>query len=96
MVSPGKSGQRLRARVDLDAGNHLVLGQKVRERHAVLGLLTDGFVVQNHAADVFARARRREQHLAVGPRFSSVDSSLMVLKRLAMVLVLSSAARRPR
>jgi hypothetical protein len=60
-----KARERLRAGIDLDAGNHVVLAQVRGKRHARLGLLPDGLVVQDHPADEFARAGGREQHLAI-------------------------------
>ena len=60
-----KAGERLRTGVDLDARDDAELLQILRKRRAVLGLLPDRLVVQDHAADVVGGARRSEQHLAV-------------------------------
>ncbi len=60
-----KAGHRLRAGVDLDARHDAELLQILRERRAVLGLLADRLVVQDHAADVVGGTGRSEQHLAV-------------------------------
>jgi hypothetical protein len=61
----GETGKRLRARVDLDAGDDAELGQVLRERRAVLGFLAQGFIVKDHAADVVGDVRRGEQQLAI-------------------------------
>src|SRR5262249_31291892 len=61
-----EAGERLGAGIDLDSGDDALLGQVLRKRRAVLGLLADGLVVKNDAADRLGRAGRGEQHLAVG------------------------------
>ena len=61
------AGQRLRALVDLDAGDDARVLEHLRERHAVLARLADGLVVEDDAGDVVAQAGRREQHLPVVP-----------------------------
>ena len=66
MVSPGKAGERLRAEVDLDARDHALLRQVLREGRAVLGFLADGLIVENDAAHRLGRPGGGEQHLAVG------------------------------
>ena len=57
----------LRAEVDLDAGMDALIPEDLHQRRAVRGLLADGLVVQDDAADVLGNARRAEQHLAVRP-----------------------------
>src|SRR5260370_30171194 len=59
-------GQRLGTGIDLDAWDDALLRQIFRKRRAVLRLLTNGLVVQDHAADVVRGARRREEQFAVG------------------------------
>ena len=61
-----KAGERLRSRVDLDAGNDAVAGEVLGERHPVPGLLTQRLVVKDDGADVVGSPRRREQQLAIG------------------------------
>ena len=60
-----KGGQRLGAGVDLDARDDAQLGQVVRERDAVAGLLADGLIVHDHAADPLRDSRGREQQFAI-------------------------------
>jgi len=44
-----KTRERLRTHVHLDAGDHVVLAQVGRKRHAILGLLANRLVIQDHA-----------------------------------------------
>ncbi|CEE78298.1 hypothetical protein XAC2852_710026 [Xanthomonas citri pv. citri] len=60
------AGQRLRALVDLDARDDAVGGHVLGERHAILGLLTDGLVEQDGAGDVVAQLGRGQQQFAIG------------------------------
>jgi hypothetical protein len=62
-----KSRQCLGSFIDLDTGDHARLGEIGGKRDPVLGLLADGLVIHDDAADVVLGARRGEQHLAVGP-----------------------------
>ena len=58
--------QRLRALVDLDAGERARLLDQLDQRRAVLGVLPDGLVIENDAGDVLRhRLGRAEQKLAV-------------------------------
>ena len=57
---------RLRADVDLDAGDRAGGLEHLDERDAVVGRLPDRLVVQDHAADMRSEIGRREQHLPVG------------------------------
>ena len=57
--------ERLRAGVDLDAGDDPLVFEHLHELGAVGGRLTDRLVEQDDAADEVAGARRGEQHLAV-------------------------------
>ena len=57
--------ERLRADIDLDAGDDALIGEQLHERRAVGGLLADGLVVEDDAADVLADPRRAEEKLAV-------------------------------
>src|SRR5690606_1484348 len=62
----GRTSQRLRAFVDLDAGDGSGCLDEVDERRAVLSLLTNGLVEQDHARNIVPhRLGRAEQHLAV-------------------------------
>jgi hypothetical protein len=56
----------MRALVDLDPGDDPVLDHDLGERHAGLGRLADGLVVQDRAGNVVAELRRGQQQLAVG------------------------------
>ena len=59
-------GQRLGAGVDLDAGQRARRLDDLGQRRAVLGLLADGLVVEDHAGDVILHGLGgAEQHLAV-------------------------------
>ena len=60
------AGKRLRAGIDLDAGNDALAREHLGERRPAGALLTDGLVVQDGAADELGHAARGEQHLAVG------------------------------
>ena len=62
----GRVRERLRALVDLDAGDDPLLCEQLRERRAVERLLADRLVEEDHAADEVLRARSREQEVAVG------------------------------
>ena len=62
----GIARERFRAGVDLDAGEHALLRQVLREGRAVLGLLAEGLVEHDDAADPLSRAGRGEQHFAIG------------------------------
>lgn len=55
------SDEIFRARIDFDAGNHIVLAHKLRKENAGRGLLPNRLVVHNHAADVLRNFRRRKQ-----------------------------------
>ncbi len=61
----GKTGQRLRSQVDFDARQHSMLREIGRERHAVLGLLAQGLVIQDDAADVFRGPGSGKQHFTI-------------------------------
>ena len=54
-----KAGERLGARVHLDAREDAARGEQLRERLAVGGLLAEGLVVQDHARDVLLGIRLR-------------------------------------
>src|SRR6266436_5569898 len=58
--------ERLRTQVHLDTGDDALLHQVLRKRRTLPGLLADGLVVQDDAADRLGGAWRREQHLAIG------------------------------
>src|SRR6185312_11016559 len=88
--------QRLRALVDLDAGDRARLLDQLDQRRSVLRVLPDGFVVKNDTRDVVAhRLRGAEQHLAIAAAVLLVDSTLMASKRFLIVPEDSSAARMP-
>ena len=57
--------QRLRALVDLDAGNGAGLLDQLDQRRAVSGVLADGLVEENDAGNVFRHLGAAEQHFAV-------------------------------
>ena len=61
------------------------LGEDLAQRGAVVGLLADGLVVQDDAADELGHPRRGEEHLAVDAAdlFGVLDAER--LKRFAMV-----------
>ncbi len=60
------TGHREGATVDLDAGNHISIGQDGAERRAVLGGLLQRFFGEDDAGDVAGhRLAGAEQHLAV-------------------------------
>jgi hypothetical protein len=60
------AGQRLRAFVDLDAGDRACLLDQLDQRRAVLRLLPDRLIVEDHAGDVLRhRVLRAEQQLAI-------------------------------
>ena len=59
------AGQRLGAEVDLDAGDDALALEQLHQRRAVGGVLADGLVEEDDAADVVADVLRGEQHLAV-------------------------------
>src|SRR5436190_1684101 len=61
-----ETGERLRAQVHLDTRDDPLLRQVLRERRAVPGLLADGLVVQDDAADRLGGAGGREQHFPIG------------------------------
>ncbi len=61
----GKTGQRLRSQIDLDAGKHSMLCEIDRKRYPVLGLLADGLVIHDDAADVFRGTGSGKQHFPV-------------------------------
>ena len=61
-----EAGERLRARVHLDAREDAARGEQLREWLAVGGLLAEGLVVQDHAGNVLLGTGRGEQQLAVG------------------------------
>src|SRR5256885_987452 len=60
-----ETGERLRAQAHLDPRDDPLLRQVLRKRRAVPGLLADGLVVQDDAADRLGGAGSREQHLAI-------------------------------
>jgi hypothetical protein len=62
----GRAGERLGSHVHLHARQHALLGQHLRQRPAARGVLVDGLVLQDDAADELGLAGRGEQHLAVG------------------------------
>src|SRR6202035_4534619 len=57
--------ERFRAQVHLDTREDSLLRQVLRKGRAVPGLLADGLVVQDDAADRLGGAGRREQHFAI-------------------------------
>ena len=59
-------GQFLGAAVDLDARDDAEIVQVLRERHPAGGLLAQGLVEQDGAADVIGKPGRGHQHAAVG------------------------------
>src|SRR5213595_3586065 len=61
-----ETGERLGAQVHLDTRDDPLLRQVLRERRAVPGLLADGLVVQDDAADRLGGAGGREQHFPIG------------------------------
>ena len=61
----GGERERLCPGVDLDTGDDPLVFEHLHQLRAVGGRLTDRLVEQDDAADVVARARRGEQHLAV-------------------------------
>ncbi len=63
----GEQCERLRAGVDLDAGDHVRVVEDLHEPAAVVCRLTDRLVEQDRSADVFADAGGREEELAVAP-----------------------------
>jgi len=68
-----ETGQRFGAEIHLDARDDAGVLHHLGERHPRLGGLADGFVVQDRARNVFGKARRRQQHFAVGaPVFLAV------------------------
>jgi hypothetical protein len=48
---PGTGGQWFRTHIHFDAGSDPVSPQKLDEGCAILQMLTDGFVVEDHSAD---------------------------------------------
>ena len=66
IFSPGMAGQRLGADVDLDAGDDAGLGQDLDEGRAVVRLLADRLVVEDHAADAVAEPGRGDEQFAIG------------------------------
>src|SRR5262249_25677693 len=61
----GEQRQWLGPRVHLDPGDRPRGLEDLDERYPVVGRLPDRLVEQDHAADVLAQTRRREEHLAV-------------------------------
>ena len=60
-----KSRQRLRAFVHFYTRKDAGIEHHFRERHAGLGRLTNGFVVEDRAGNVLAERRRGQQHFAI-------------------------------
>jgi hypothetical protein len=60
-----RTGQLLRALVDLDPGDDTRPGQGGREGRALGRRLADRFVEEDDSADVVADRRRREEHVPV-------------------------------
>ena len=89
------NGKRLGALVDLDAGDDAALLEQRREGHAVLRLLAQRLVEQDHAADELLGAGGREEQLAIGAAVLLRRRQIDVLKRFSIVPELSSAARMP-
>ena len=52
------AGERLRAHVDLDAGDDALALEQLHQRRAVGRVLAEGLVEQDHAADVVADVLR--------------------------------------
>ena len=94
----GAERQRLRALVDLDAGQRARLLDQLDQRRAVLGVLPDGLVVEDDAGDVLRhRLGRAEQQLAiVAAAVVGAIPTPIASKRFLMVPEDSSAARMPR
>ena len=95
----GIPGQRLGALVDLDARNHVPLGEIHGKRRAVRRALAQGLVEQDHAADVVCRAGRREEHLPVAAavflcRFGRDRVEPLLDRRRAFVRRKDAPARR--
>src|SRR4030095_9615816 len=61
----GRAGQRLCAHIDLDASEDAQPPTYRHERRSIGALLTDRFVVHDHAAQKLCGAGRRDQHLAI-------------------------------
>ena len=61
----GGIGQRYLALVHLDSRHYPLAPRSFRKRSAVIGLLTQGFLEQDHAADERADARGRQQQGAI-------------------------------
>jgi hypothetical protein len=59
------AGERLRARVDLDAGDDPLRGEQLGERRPIGGALAERLVVEDDAADELLGARRREEEVAI-------------------------------
>src|SRR6266568_4419426 len=57
--------ERLRALVHLDAGDHALRREQLRERRPVVGALADRLVEEDDAADVLLGGRRGEEQVAV-------------------------------
>ena len=60
-----RPGERLRAGINLDAGQNILALQNRDQRRPVGRRLTDRLVIQDGAADEFAQPGRAEQHLPV-------------------------------
>src|SRR5260370_15186189 len=56
--------QWLRTRIDLDAGKHPQLDQRLRKRQTARGRLTEGFILQDDSADRLLESRRGDQQLS--------------------------------
>ena len=65
------SGQVLGSGIYFNAGNYSRIGEDFKKGGAVLLLLPDGFVVKDHAADVFCETRRGDDQFPI--RASSLD-----------------------
>ena len=90
-----EAGQRLRARVDLDAGDDARSLEQLRERRAVGGAAGGTSRRTGYAADVLGGALGREQQLAqrAADLLGRLDAGR--LQALVHRAVLSSAARMP-
>ena len=59
--------QRAFTLINLDAGHNALTGKQIGDGDVIQAQLFQGFVVQNHAADVLAKAGRGENNAAVFP-----------------------------
>ena len=90
-----RTGERLRARIDLDAWHDPLFCKHLRERRPASVFLADRLVLHDDAADEFGGGRKREQHLPVRAAALVVDLIPSASNRLVRVVTVSSAARMP-